>query len=47
MRLSHLGYADDNGDGQSKSGSEVLLGHSNETSVGSHYEDDTRWGPRS
>lgn len=45
MRLSHLGYADDNGDGQSKSSSKVLFGHPNETSVGSYYEDDTRWRP--
>lgn len=46
MHLIHLGYTNNHGDGQSKSGSEVLLGHSDEASIGSHYEDDTRRRPR-
>jgi hypothetical protein len=47
MHLGYLGDTDDDWDGQSESGSKVLLGHSNETGIGSYYEDDTRWGPRS
>lgn len=43
--VNHLGYTDDDGNGQSKSGSKVLLGHSDETSIGPYYEDDTRWRP--
>ena len=44
-QTNHLRYADDDGDSQSEGSSEVLLGHPNETCVGSYYQDNTRWGP--
>jgi len=47
MHLKHLSYTNDDGNGQSESGSEVLFGHSDETGIGSYHENDTRWRPRS
>ena len=40
---NYLGNTDDDGNGQGESGGKVLLGHPNETGIGSYYEDDTRW----
>ena len=43
--VNHLCYTDDDRNGQSESGGEMLFGHSNKASIGSHYKDDTRWRP--
>lgn len=45
MHSNHLGYADNDRNGQGKSRSEVLLRHSDETGIGSYYKDDTRRRP--
>jgi len=45
MDLNHLGYTDDDGNGQSEGCGKVFLGHSNETGICSYYKDDTRWRP--